>query len=194
MEQQQQQEQQNHQQYDSFHDELLQQWQQGYYDEALAYQQQHARPQQRRSAAASGTRRKRADAGVPRGPRRNPGAEGRQQQPMWLESVDEAAPMAAEQPFADQGSHQLHPPAVWQQLAQQLQQLEQLQQSYAADHAARPGAEAPASEWRQRSQRRFAQAREAAPAHASILLAQQAAPPGESSCSVCQNTCSCTIR
>jgi hypothetical protein len=102
--------------------------------------------------------------------------------------------MAAEHTIADQDSHQLHPPTVWQQLAQQLQELEELLQSYDAEQAAGPGAEAPASEWRQRQERRFTQAREVAPAYASILLAQQAAPPGESSCSVCQKNCSCTIR
>jgi hypothetical protein len=102
--------------------------------------------------------------------------------------------MAAEHPSADQDSRQLHPATVWQHLEQQVQQLEQLLQFYDAEQASGSGAEAPASEWRQRQERRFLQAREAAPAYASILLTQQAAPPGDSSCSVCQQTSSCTIR
>lgn len=199
----QQQQQQGHQQHDSFLDPLQHEDILACFAGADAYMEQHAPPQQLRSAPASGTRRKRADAGVPRGPRRMPGTGDRHQQHMQFDddggaanmaADGDAASMAAAQPVTGQPGQQLHPPSVWASLAQTLEETEQLLQAYAANNAAQYSAEAPGSEWRLRKESWFKQHREAAPACASILLTQHAAPPGESKCSLCQKSCSCTIR
>lgn len=194
-EQQEQQEQQFPQQYDSFFEQYQMDQVEQCFAGVHAYHQQHAQPQQRRRAASvSGTRRKRADAGVPRGPRSGTATQGSQQQLQPSEGDDEVPPMAAEQQSADSDAQQLHPPTEFQELAHKLQEVEQLLQCVTADHAAQRGAEAPAAEWRRRKESWFRQHREAAPANAAIVLSQQAAPPDESTCCVCQNTCRCTIR
>eukprot|EP00882_Tetradesmus_deserticola_P021409 GHRQ01023180.1.p2 GENE.GHRQ01023180.1~~GHRQ01023180.1.p2 ORF type:complete len:208 (+),score=96.71 GHRQ01023180.1:35-658(+) len=162
---------------------------------AHAYQQQHARTQQRRAAPASGNRRQRSDAGVPRGSRAMPDANDRQQQARRVNVNYQAAYAAAYQHREDQDDLQ-HTSPAWEQVQQQLralqQQVQTTQQQFAAEHAAQAGQARP-SDWQRHREDGFKHQRAAAPALACYVLEQQAAPPADSSCSVCQQA-NCTVR
>lgn len=174
---------------------MQQQQYQHFHQQVSAYTQQHARPQQRKKAPVSGSRRQRSDAGVPRGSRAQPNADDAQQQARRMDADFQAAYAAAYQQQDDQEASQRSIPA-WDLLQQQLRALhrQQLtaQQEYVAVQAAQTG-QARRSDHQRRTEESFKQYRAAAPALACCVLEQQAAPPAQSSCSVCQQT-GCTIR